>query len=225
MNREAKFEDLVGQTLTSIEGLESGSDVVTFRVADGRVYRMYHSQDCCESVAVEDVSGDVSDLIGTPVLAAVESTNVDQPPPDSDRGDVSGTWTFYRLTTSKGLVVIRWLGESNGYYSESVDFEETMPERAAPVEVKRVANWKPYGKLVLVELHKRGSALDLSASEVTYNGLATIVAVGPDVVGLNVGEVVMVNGPQGIVAHKELGENRALIPAPLVLAVRLEEMQ
>lgn len=221
MSRAAKFEDLVGQTLTSVAGLEVGNDVVTFRTADGRVYQMYHSQDCCERVAIEDVSGDVSDLIGTPVLAAVESTNADDPPENAD----SFTWTFYRLMTSKGLVVIRWLGESNGYYSEDVGFEETTPERATPVEVKKMANWRPYGKLVLVELHKRGSALDLSASDVSYNGLATIVGVGPDVVGLNVGEVVMVNGPQGIVAHKELGEDRALIPAPLVLAVRLEEMQ
>lgn len=111
---------LAGKTLTSVEGLSEGSGRVDFHCDDGTTYRLYHSQDCCESVVVEDVCGDPADLIGSPIVQAEESSNTD--PIEGHKCHDSFTWTFYRLSTAKGQVVIRWLGESNGYYSESVDF-------------------------------------------------------------------------------------------------------
>ncbi len=80
---------------------------------------MFHTQNCCESVEVSEVIGDVKDLIGSPILLAEERTNKECP-----EEFVSQTWTFYELRTIKGSVTIRWLGESNGYYSEDVEFEE-----------------------------------------------------------------------------------------------------
>ena len=115
--KEGGFSILVGKTLTKVEGMEKGSEVVDLYTSDGEHFRMQHDQDCCECVEVEDVVGDVEDILNTPVLSAYESTQ--------DGGgdyDSTSTWTFYRLQTIKGSLVLRWLGESNGYYSEGVDF-------------------------------------------------------------------------------------------------------
>jgi len=118
------FETLIGKTITEISGAEVGSDEIRLSCSDGTSYRMYHSQDCCESVSIEDVNGDIGDLIGSPVTLAEESTSGENPNGVTREYQDSFTWTFYRLGTAKGIVVLRWYGESNGYYSESVYFEE-----------------------------------------------------------------------------------------------------
>lgn len=116
-NHRCSVSQLIGLTLSSITGLENGSEDVTFKSECGRQFLMFHDQGCCENVTLEDVEGDVSDLIGSPILMAEAPEYAD-----------SYTWTFYRISTAKGWVVLRWLGESNGYYSESVDFGEIKAE-------------------------------------------------------------------------------------------------
>lgn len=117
------FNGLVGQLITKIDGATVGSDKIVFTTATGGTFTMYHSQDCCESVEVNEIIGDLADLLDTPILAAEESTNSDEPPTD---GYVeSHTWTFYRIITIHGTVVLRWLGQSNGYYSEGVTVYRT----------------------------------------------------------------------------------------------------
>lgn len=112
------FEDLIGITLSKIEGLEKYSDEVLFHSNSGDLWKMHHWQDCCETVEVEEVIGDVSDLLDSPILRAEEVSNQEETVWGSQ------TWTFYKLATIKGEVVIRWLGTSNGYYSEAVYFEK-----------------------------------------------------------------------------------------------------
>ena len=114
-----KFGDLVGETLRSVR--QDGNDEIRIELEDGREFRLHHMQDCCESVAIEDVNGDLADLVGE-VVVAEGSSNSDEPKPE-EYPDDSFTWTFYRLGTQRGTVVIRWYGASNGYYSESVDFD------------------------------------------------------------------------------------------------------
>lgn len=113
------FSVLKGLTLVNVTGAK-GDDVMRFECADGRTFELYHDQDCCEDVQIEDVCGDLSDLVGEVLTAeevAGESTYED---------DSSQTWTFYRIGTARGLVTVRWLGTSNGYYSESVSFREVV---------------------------------------------------------------------------------------------------
>lgn len=117
-----KFESLLGKTIDRVDGAREGSDEITIALSTGEKFRMYHDQDCCETVQVNDVCGDIADVIGSPILLAEEAVSRERPD-DADQSDDSQTWTFYKLSTIKGSVTISWLGESNGYYSEAVDFE------------------------------------------------------------------------------------------------------
>lgn len=113
-----EFSEIKGKTATEVrQTLES----IEFTFDDGSTGSLRHDQDCCESVNLEDVVGNLSDLVGTPITMAYEETNGENPkaseyPPDSF------TWSFYRLGTIKGQVTIRFYGESNGYYSETASF-------------------------------------------------------------------------------------------------------
>lgn len=92
----------------------------------GERWQMRHDQDCCESCSIEDIVGDLEDLVGAPIAIAEESTNSDGSGDPSNYNE-SFTWTFYRLATVKGYVTIRWYGSSNGYYSETASFERISP--------------------------------------------------------------------------------------------------
>ena len=142
MRTAVELNELIGKTLLYIH-IDKELDEILFTCNDGTQYKMYHETDCCESVTIEDVIGDMNDLIGNPILIAEEINNekfvedfensfklkdglIDYEwnyrNEHGESKPESYTWTFYKLATVKGYVDIRWYGHSNGYYSESVDF-------------------------------------------------------------------------------------------------------
>ena len=121
VDRTPNFSLLLGTELVSVTGCTPGSERVSFKLADGREFVLWHIQDCCEGVEVEEVHGDPSKLQGL-VVEAEEVSGYIGPVVEPDD---SYTWTFYKIGTSNGeSVTIRWLGQSNGYYSEEVYFDE-----------------------------------------------------------------------------------------------------
>lgn len=120
LDRYCDISVLKGKVLESIE--QAGNEIV-FTTLDGERYRMCHEQDCCESVYIESIVGDLEDLLLEPILRAEENNNLFDMIKNADKetdSDESYTWTFYKLATRKGYVDIRWYGTSNGYYSEDV---------------------------------------------------------------------------------------------------------
>jgi len=116
MARYAEIKDMVGKTFTRVTGGAGDGEMVFEN--DTERYVFTHDQDCCESVDINDVVGDLSDLVGEPLLMAEEVSGYIGPEPEYAD---SYTYTFYKFATRRGYVDVRWLGESNGYYSEGVD--------------------------------------------------------------------------------------------------------
>ena len=113
------LSELVGRHFCKVENI--GDYELRFYLTENNYVRMHHEQDCCESVYIEDICGDLEDLVNARIVYFEEVSSEDAQPL-SDWED-SYTWTFYRIQTLKGSVDIRWYGTSNGYYSESVDID------------------------------------------------------------------------------------------------------
>lgn len=125
--KDVPFSELEGKILKQIIINNQNPDVddsIVFITNDGLEYVMHHYQDCCEEVFIDDISGDIKDLINTPILKASKDTG--SLPQKETPWDESFTWTFYNLRTIKGDVQIKWYGTSNGYYSEEAHLYSKM---------------------------------------------------------------------------------------------------
>lgn len=117
-DKRVQMEKLLGHEIIEVQGLEQYSETVTLFTKEGKFW-FEHSQDCCESVSLEDFTL-MGEMTGV-VMRAYESTDDATTENTGQQYLESGTWTFYRIETPRGSLFMRWLGTSNGYYSEGVD--------------------------------------------------------------------------------------------------------
>ena len=97
---------------------------IRIEIEGGRVFRFYHNQDCCESVRIaapKDGDGSLLNLIGKEIREVTQEEDRDD---GTDTDYDSWTKTTITFRTDSETVISRWIGESNGYYSEDVDLEE-----------------------------------------------------------------------------------------------------
>lgn len=140
-----EFSELVGKT---IEWVKVGTDIdnsttVLFLCKDGSTYSMYHEQDCCETVTLEEIAGDWRDITGSSVVKAEEVT--EENPKIEEEYDGYGLWTFYKIETPRGSVTLRWYGESNGFYSVAVPLRVVTAQSALWL-LRKTANWEEFSQ-------------------------------------------------------------------------------
>lgn len=104
-----KIYEMLGKVFTDV--YTDDDETLIFENSNIK-FEFYHAQQCCEDVHIESIVGDLKDLVNYPILLVEESTSDD---------DSNTQWTFYKFATIKGYVDVRWFGESNGFYSTSVD--------------------------------------------------------------------------------------------------------
>lgn len=117
-----QFKELQGQVFDKVYRDDVNDGVIFER--EGRKYNLFHQQQCCEGVWLEDIIGDLNDLVGSPILVAEERFEEGNPPENACEGDSDQGWTFYELRTLKGSVTLRFYGGSNGYYSIDADLHQ-----------------------------------------------------------------------------------------------------
>lgn len=114
-----KFKDLIGETLEFVD-VDEQENQILLTTKSGRRILIYHDQGCCESVRIVDTLGNWHDLIGK-VIVEVEEDIIDSGDHDGYDSKTETTLTF---KVDGSTVISKWIGESNGFYSESVDITE-----------------------------------------------------------------------------------------------------
>jgi hypothetical protein len=116
------FFTLKGQIVRKIQALNGDSLSI---LTDKYEYNLYHAQDCCEYVRIVKIIGDIDNILNEEIIFAEEDGGANDPDWYTDYSyyNDSHTWTKFVLGTKNGNVEFWFLGESNGYYGESISIK------------------------------------------------------------------------------------------------------
>ena len=109
---QKSFEDMLGKTMKLVV-VDEDEETVVLMAVDGEKYRFF--EDIHSGVRMDGVSGDLSNLVGSPLLVADERV-------ESSSVRIQGlheewefrTWTFHEFATAKGSVTVRWSSHTDG---------------------------------------------------------------------------------------------------------------
>ena len=117
--------EMVGETVEFVDVDETKNQIV-ITTQSGRQFRIYHDQYCCEQVEIaesQDGDGQLVTLVGKKIEGVEVELEEDVDPPPFEDCD-SWTRTKISFRTNSETVISRWIGTSNGYYSESITINE-----------------------------------------------------------------------------------------------------
>lgn len=123
-DRRCEFSEATGHKLLDVR--YTSEELLLF--TDGGTFVLYHEQDCCEHVVLDQTSGFTTTCLGEQIVSAGYVS--------SEGGDTewgTETWTFYRVETNSMSLDIKFHGSSNGYYSESVSCCKFLPNEVNPL--------------------------------------------------------------------------------------------
>lgn len=123
-SKNIDISSLVGKTITSLYWDQYKSEL-TMIDSDGIHHSLGGISGDGGCVYVEDVNGNLDDLLNSPILMAEEKTAP---------ADGSSIWSnyqdrhfFYEIATIKGAVHMRFFGEAGAYYAAEAWFHSYKP--------------------------------------------------------------------------------------------------
>jgi len=126
---KAYIPGLVGMSVTNID-IDREKNEIMIHTECGRVFMLYHDQNCCESVKIinhnklHEIRGKLKDI---DVYTLEEKR----------RHERKLTTKITFITTDR-TEVVEWFGEDEGYYSLEVDFAEVFSDLQF---LKRPSKW------------------------------------------------------------------------------------